>query len=362
MNYLAADDNDGNLNNGTPHMTAIYQSFNDQQIACQTPTVQNSGCSGTPTAAPNVTATPGANQVTLSWGAVSGASSYEVFRTEGIFNCDWGKVKIGSTTGTSFVDTGLQNGRDYSYVVIPKGSNAACFGTASACDTVKPSSGPQCSVNADCDDGLFCNGSETCNAGTCVAGSNPCVAGETCDEVNDVCVVSTCTVDDDFEGGAPSWSNDAASTCTTGAYVTGNPTNPSGGYQIVGSHSGVTSIFSASNSSAGVDDIDGGNCILSSPSWAVSSASTLSVWYWFGQRDAGDDAAGDFTLLEYSINGGSTWITLASKGDVTSNPTWLNATASIPAGSTVKLRMQCSDGAAAGDLVECGIDDFSICN
>ncbi len=43
-----------------------------------------------------------------------------------------------------------------------------------------------CSVNADCDDGVFCNGAEVCNAGTCEAGSDPC-PGQSCDEVNDVC-------------------------------------------------------------------------------------------------------------------------------------------------------------------------------
>ncbi len=170
-----------------------------------------------------------------------------------------------------------------------------------------------------------------------------------------------CTVDDDFEAGAPDWINDPASTCTTGDYVTGNPTNAAGGFQIVGSNSGVTSIFTATNTSAGVNDVDGGNCILSSPSFAVANTSTLSVWYWHGQRDAGDDAAGDFFILEYSTNGGVSWNTLASNGDSTSNPVWTNATAAIPAASNVQLRMQCSDGAGPGDLVECGIDDFSIC-
>ena len=121
MNYLAADDDNGNLNDGTPHMTAIYNAFNDQEIACQTPTVQDSGCAGVPTAAPDVTTTSGDTSISLSWGAVAGATEYEVFRTEGIFACDFGKVKIGSTAGTSCTDTGLQNGRDYSYVVIPKG-------------------------------------------------------------------------------------------------------------------------------------------------------------------------------------------------------------------------------------------------
>ena len=123
----------------------------------------------------------------------------------------------------------------------------------------------------------------------------------------------------------------------------------------------MPSIFTGVNTAAGTDDVDGGNCILASPSWSVSNASTLSVWYWHGQRDAADDATGDFLLLEVSTDGGSTWSTLASNGDSASTATWTEATAAIPAGSNVQLRMQCSDGAAAGDLVECGIDDVSIC-
>ena len=174
----------------------------------------------------------------------------------------------------------------------------------------------------------------------------------------------TCAVDDDFESGTGGWSNDGASTCSTGAYVEGNPTLQTNGgvtTQVGGSNSGVTSIFTATNTSAGVNDVDGGNCILSSPTWSVANASTLSVAYFHGQRDAGDDASGDFFLLEYSTNGGSTWNTLASNGDSTSNAAWNTATASIPGGSNVQLRVQCSDGAGPGDLVECGIDDVSIC-
>ena len=542
--FLAADDDNGNLNDGTPHMNAIFQAFDDQEIACGSPTVQDSGCSGTPSGQPNVTATPGDTQVSLSWNSISGASEYEVFRAEGIFQCNFGKVRIGSTTGTSFTDTGLQNGRDYSYVVIPKGSSDSCFGNASACDTVQPAAGPACSVNGDCDDGLFCNGAETCSGGQCFSGSDPCSTGQVCNETTDTCetppacthsadftsgtdgwtngndscttgsftqgtpnstdwqvgsgnpggayytqpnsaigtddvdggtcealspvvdcssvsdadisldyfhgqrdagddasdgftieilnngsVVQTlvnigdvtntaawtnvsttvsnpgniqirvratdaagpgdiveggidnvsitpgsggppppppggCTVDDDFESGTAGWFNDAASTCTTGAFVEGNPTvqtNSGVTTQVGGSNSGSASIFTATNTSAGANDVDGGNCILGSPSWSVANASTLSVAYWFGQRDAGDDASGDFQRVEYSLNGGSSWNTLVSNGDSTSNAAWNTATASIPAGSNVQLRVQCSDGAGPGDLVECGIDDVSIC-
>ena len=146
QNFLAADDDNGNLNDGTPHMGAIYAAFNDQEIACSTPTVQDSGCAGTPTAAPTVNATSGNQSISLSWNSIAGASSYDIFRTEGVFACDFGKVKVGSTAGTSFNDSGLQNARDYSYVVIPKGSSAACFGNASACTTIAPASAPDFTV------------------------------------------------------------------------------------------------------------------------------------------------------------------------------------------------------------------------
>ena len=177
-------------------------------------------------------------------------------------------------------------------------------------------------------------------------------------------VPPNCTVEDDFEAGAPDWLNDVASTCTTGAYVTGTPTaQTSGGVttQVGGAQSGTTAIFSATNTTAGNADIDGGNCILGSPTWGVAADSTLSVWYFHGQRDAGDDAAGDFFLLEYSLDGGITFNTLASNGDSVSNAAWTNATAAVPAGSTVQIRMQASDGAGPGDIVEAGLDNVSIC-
>ncbi len=174
-----------------------------------------------------------------------------------------------------------------------------------------------------------------------------------------------CTVNETFEAGSAGWVNDAASTCTSGAYVRANPTQVSDGgviTQVGGSHSGTNSLFTATNSSAGVNDVDGGNCILRAPNWSVGAASTLSVWYFHGQRDNGDDATGDFFRLEYSTDGGSSWTTLASRGDQTTNAAWTNATAQIAAGASVSLRVQCSDGTATGDLVECGVDDVSICD
>ncbi len=54
----------------------------------------------------------------------------------------------------------------------------------------KLAAGPLCSSDAECDNGLFCDGAEICNlTGACVAGTDPC-PGATCDEAGNVCVAA----------------------------------------------------------------------------------------------------------------------------------------------------------------------------
>lgn len=173
-----------------------------------------------------------------------------------------------------------------------------------------------------------------------------------------------CAVEEGFESGAAGWTNSSASSCTTGDYVAGTPTEQTNGgvtTQVGGANSGSGALFTATNTAAGANDVDGGNCIVESPTYTVDDASELSVAYFHGQRDAGDDASGDFFSLEYSTDGGNSFLTLMEIGDVTSNAAWQTVTASIPAGANVVIRSQCSDGAGPGDLVECGLDDVAIC-
>jgi hypothetical protein len=73
---------------------------------------------------------------------VSGATNYQVFRTEGIKKCSQGKVKLTTTKSLSFTDTGLMNGREYYYIVIAKGPSDSCFGPSSPCMTVIPTEAP----------------------------------------------------------------------------------------------------------------------------------------------------------------------------------------------------------------------------
>ena len=147
MLVLAADDDNGDLSDGTPHMTGIRSAFQRHEIHCATPTVQDSGCAGGPTEAPNVSVTATDKGAVVSWDAVTGADSYDVYRTDGVFACDFGKIKVGNTTDTTFTEIGLQNGRTYYYSVVAVGTNTACFGPMSTCASVVPAAGPNLLLN-----------------------------------------------------------------------------------------------------------------------------------------------------------------------------------------------------------------------
>jgi hypothetical protein len=138
LNFLAADDDNGDLTDGTPHMSALFAAWDRHQIACPTPAVIDSGCTRRPTAAPGLTVTPLSKGAGLSWSRVAGATKYWVYRTEGVLGCSFGKTRIAETADTRFFDTGLQNGRPYHYGVIAVGNSDSCMGPMSACTTVTP--------------------------------------------------------------------------------------------------------------------------------------------------------------------------------------------------------------------------------
>jgi hypothetical protein len=140
MQWLAADDDNGNVNDGTPHMTALFNAFNRHGIGCSTPTPVNSGCGAGPSGAATLSGSGGNFSASLSWTSVAGATRYQVFRSEGHAGCNFGKTKIAETTSTTttFTDTQVANGRNYYYNVVAAGASNACFGRASNCVTVTP--------------------------------------------------------------------------------------------------------------------------------------------------------------------------------------------------------------------------------
>ncbi len=140
--FRAVDDDDGNLNNGTPHGAALFAAFNRHGIACTTDAGASTTFAGcTPPAAPLLAAVAGDNLASLSWGAV-GSSVYNVFRNE--TGCNAGFTKIASgTAATSLNDTAVADGLTYYYQIsaFPSG-NESCASAPSACITVSPVAAP----------------------------------------------------------------------------------------------------------------------------------------------------------------------------------------------------------------------------
>jgi len=99
--FTAADDTDSDVN--TALKTAILNYKPDQQTV------------NAPSAPSSVTASAGNAQVTLTWSASSGATSYNVKRAT-VSGGPYTTIKTGLTS-TSYTDTGLTNGTRYYYVV-----------------------------------------------------------------------------------------------------------------------------------------------------------------------------------------------------------------------------------------------------
>lgn len=174
----------------------------------------------------------------------------------------------------------------------------------------------------------------------------------------------------DFESGAAGWRHvSSLSTCATGSWVVGDPNRMTNGGVVTqlgddNTPAGVNAFFTQPNSSAGQDDVDGGVCTALSPVIDARGLANalVEIFYYHGQRDAGDDPGDDFFRLDLSTDGGSTFGTnLASIGDVTSNAAWTKVTTTVANPDRIQLRVQASDGAGAGDLIEAGIDDVRVC-
>jgi hypothetical protein len=136
MQWLAADDDDGNIANGTPHMTAIHAAYDRHGIACNVPAPQNDPCG--PTGAAVLSGIAESNTAALSWTGVAGATGYWVYRSEGHAGCNFGKTKIADVPTLSFTDVGVTRNRTYYYNVVAHGASQSCFGPVSNCLALTP--------------------------------------------------------------------------------------------------------------------------------------------------------------------------------------------------------------------------------
>ena len=130
-----ADDDDGNLANGTPHAAALFAAFNRHALACGAAGDANNqshtSCPALSAPIVNRTATPAG--IELSWAPVSGAAEYRVYRGE--LGCNRQQVPIAKRTSaqTTYVDDSSDSSVLRHYRVQAFGSNAACAGPVSSC-------------------------------------------------------------------------------------------------------------------------------------------------------------------------------------------------------------------------------------
>jgi len=122
---------------------------------------------------------------------------------------------------------------------------------------------------------------------------------------------------------------------------------------------GINTHYITTNGSVGVNDVNGGSSITTSSIYPVTANSDLSIWYFYGQLNTDDDP-NDFFKIKYSLASGTVFNNLTNIGDVQTPAIWTEVTTPIPAGSNIVIKVTISDGLAAGDIIEAGINDLNI--
>ena len=169
-----------------------------------------------------------------------------------------------------------------------------------------------CLVEGDCDDTLFCNGTETCDAyGQCQPGSDPC-PGQSCNEDNDQCVAGT--------GAQYEWNMDSDPGWTiSGLWAWGQPTGGGGDHGFPDPTSGYSGNNVYGYNLAGDYQNNLSEMHLTSTAIDCTNLSdvTLRFWRWLGvERSAYDHA-----YLRVSSNGTS-WTNVWTNSTETTDNSW----------------------------------------
>ena len=132
----AADDDDGNLANGTPHGGAIYAALDRHEIACAADAgAALTFASCTPPPVPTLSVAVGVNSNTLTWTSSGSSKVYDVYRSEN--GCEAGFAKIADDVSVlTYLDTAVAGSSQYAYQVVaqPTG-NEACASAPTVCKT-----------------------------------------------------------------------------------------------------------------------------------------------------------------------------------------------------------------------------------
>ncbi len=168
---------------------------------------------------------------------------------------------------------------------------------------------------------------------------------------------------DGFVGGAP------GDTATTGQWTLGNPIGTAAQSEDDHTAVGVNCWFTGQGSpggSLGENDVDGGITTLLSPVFDASGLNSVEVSYWrWYSNTTGASPNADIFEVEVSADGGATWVDVETVGPTGAGTDggWIQAsfelTSIVTPTSSMQLRFIASD-LGNGSIVEAAIDDIEI--
>lgn len=118
----------------------------------------------------------------------------------------------------------------------------------------------------------------------------------------------------------------------------------------------------AAGSSAGSNDVDGGKTTLYSPVFDLAGADAASVTYWkWYTNDLGGAPEADWWNVAVSNDGGQTWTSVEHSMDDTTAWTQVSVNLLSVFASLDKVQFRfVAEDAGSGSLVEAGVDDFVL--
>ena len=334
IDFLTLDDDNGNINDGTPHYPQIAYAFTAHGIAV--PTVALVAFTF-PDGRPGTVAPNGSTTLRVQITPVAGTPNPA---TATMF------IKSGSAGTYSPVPMSSLGSNLYS-VTFPAGT---CLDTAS-----------------------YYFGISTTSGGSQLEPSNAPASAYTAT----LAASSTVANADSFEGTVTGWTVGGATagdTATNGLWVVATPrqTGWAGGSVCnpgtagAGTKAWVTGDGTAgtTNTLRSAADVDGGTTTLTSPAFDASGAAAVffrcSLWF-AGWQSNGVASTGDSLLVQVSADDGATWVTMETIS--TNAATWVaksyNLGAFVTPSATTRVRFRASD-ASTDSTVEAGVDDVSV--
>ncbi len=326
--YLTLDDNDADITNGTPHYTEINNGFTAHNMPGP---ALSSLLFNYPNGKPSTIAPAGGTTMRVN---VTAGSSTPQPNTGKLFVSTGGAYTQYSMTQVS------ANVYDAVFPAVPCGSNVRYYVSAQSTtsQTVNsPTTAPTAyyeAIGAVAMGAIVFNDNFNSNLGWTITNSGTLTAGGW-----ERAVPRT-----DCSRGNPLADGDASGSC----YLTQNANGPAG--DICNS------------------DIDGGSTTLTSPNMDASgTAYVLSYYRWYDNINAGNTSQDDAFVVQFSINGGSSWLPLETVGPTGSEVDggWffkqfsMNSVAGFTPTTQFRVRFTAQDLGTAS-VVEAAVDGVKL--